>query len=101
METIILQEIFYQDQNDCRSHQLLLLNGKEIFDVHDLTDCPEDARIGRSLTGVGRIISLMKLAEGKKIKVKPSIEVSSWEEFENYSRGLPDEEMTLGSMDRF
>ena len=46
---------------DCEFDELRI-EGKEVHNSRPLFDCPEDARLGRSLTGACQISEWMKMA---------------------------------------
>lgn len=56
------------EDEDCSTHDQLLINGKEVLSVHPLHECPEDAIIGRDLVSCSDVLNLMQLAYdvGKK-----------------------------------
>jgi hypothetical protein len=51
-----------QDKYDYRSGQSMLIDDKEMLSIYDLSDCPEDARIGRDLVDCNRVFDFMKRA---------------------------------------
>lgn len=58
--------------SDYYTHDILEVNGKEVFGVHPLCECPEDAVIGRDLISSGEIASFLERFiiehKGKKVK---------------------------------
>jgi len=40
----------------------LFINGKQVYNSHPLCECPEDAILGRSLTGADEITEWLKAA---------------------------------------
>lgn len=70
-EVVIVKVRSWQDR-DYATHDTLSVNGKEVFGVHPLWECPEDAIIGRDLISSNDIASFLKnfLIENKGKKVK-------------------------------
>jgi hypothetical protein len=53
----------YWDDYECEVYrEKMEVDGKSVFGVSNLSECPEDARIGRDLTDSGDVIKLMKMA---------------------------------------
>lgn len=61
----------YEDSDYC-THDKLTINGKSVFRVHPLSECPEDAIIGRDLISCAEIASFLEkfLRENRGKKVK-------------------------------
>ena len=57
---MILQLLVNKDENDLPRHQLMI-NGEEDVFIQDLSDCPEDAHIGRDLIDGNDIIEFIKM----------------------------------------
>ncbi|WP_207707291.1 hypothetical protein [Crassaminicella thermophila] len=60
------------EDSDCCTHDELIVNGKSIFGVHPLYECPEDAIIGRDLISCSEIASFLEnfLKENQRKKVR-------------------------------
>lgn len=82
-ETVTLTVVSSQSEWDDRTGQRLYIDGRPVLTVIDLTDCPEDAIIGRDLTSAEEvadyIVNFQKKHAGKEIILEHK-EVE-WEEF--------------------
>jgi hypothetical protein len=63
------------EDNDYLAHQSMSINEEEVLSVHPLSECPEDAIIGRDLVDCNQVLSLMSKAylagkEGEKFTVE-------------------------------
>lgn len=81
-EIVVVKVSSYEDRDYC-IHEKLTVNGKDIFRVHPLCECPEDAIIGRDLVSCSEIASFLEkfLRENKGKKVKFEYEKINEEEF--------------------
>jgi hypothetical protein len=53
----------YWDDYECEVYrEKMEVDGKNVFGVANLSECPEDARIGRDLTDSDQVVKLMQLA---------------------------------------
>ncbi|MFD0825818.1 hypothetical protein ACT8ZR_09080 [Neobacillus sp. M.A.Huq-85] len=72
MSAVVIVKVRSWEDRDFATHDTLEVNGKKIFGVHPLWECPEDAIIGRDLISSGDIASFLEsfLIEnnGKKVK---------------------------------
>jgi len=50
--------------------EVMYINGVESLNVHGLSECPEDAIIGRDLVDCTDVASFMKQASGKEVIYK-------------------------------
>ncbi|MEK5139117.1 hypothetical protein MKZ18_06375 [Priestia sp. FSL W8-0001] len=74
----------WEDSDYC-THDVLEVNGKQIFGVRPLSECPEDAIIGRDLISSSEIASFLEnfLIENKGKQVKfEYLEANPYEEEE-------------------
>lgn len=82
-ETVTLTVIGSTDPWDSRQGERLLIDGQEVLSVIDLTDCPEDAMIGRDLTSAVDVVRIIEKLQrdhaGKAITVE--YQVVEWDDF--------------------
>lgn len=55
-------EIKSWEDSDYLTHQHMYIDDDLMHGVHPLSECPEDAIVGRDLTSCGEIVELMRLA---------------------------------------
>lgn len=58
-EKVVVKVRSWEDSDYC-THDKLFINGKEYFSVGPLSECPEDAIIGRDLISSDDIASFLK-----------------------------------------
>ncbi|KON88978.1 hypothetical protein AF332_20755 [Sporosarcina globispora] len=72
MSEIVTVKVRSWEDSDYATHDTLEVDGKQVFGVHPLYECPEDAIIGRDLISSSDIASFLEsfLIEhrGKKVK---------------------------------
>lgn len=86
-KVVIVTVASYVDKFDLATSDVLLIDGKRVFSVSPLCECPEDAMIGRSLISSDQIAHFLQkfLIENKGKQVKfEFIECKTSEEFEEY-----------------
>lgn len=86
MEEKVLTLITYYDEEQYYSQHEAYMDGKRIFRAADLTDCPEDAIIGRDIFDGHDFLAAVDLGykmaqDGYKLNMNV-IEAKSEEEFE-------------------
>jgi len=54
--------VITDSSNDYRSMEEMSIDGKHVLTVADLSECPEDAIIGRDLVSCGDVVNYMELA---------------------------------------
>jgi hypothetical protein len=55
---VVVKVESWTDYNDF-THEKLLVDGKRVFSVHPLCECPEDAIIGRDLLSCGDVADFL------------------------------------------
>lgn len=79
--------VITSEDRDGLRHQRLVINGENKLRVSPLSECPEDAIIGRDLVSCDDIIKYMKIAyeaakRGENIEFE-DVEMD-WEKFSDY-----------------
>ncbi len=55
IEVLICDDNYY-------SREKLIVDGEEVMEAHDLSDCPEDAILGRNINSMSSVAELMEFA---------------------------------------
>lgn len=72
-------------EDDYRIRQKLIKDGEVVYSVSDLSECPEDAIVGRDLVSCEELLEIVKKFNGEKIPENVEIVVTkTWEEYESF-----------------
>jgi len=86
-EVVVVTVASFTDDYDYTTSDVLLIDGKKKFSVSPLSECPEDAIIGRDLISSDDIASFLKdfliKNNGKQVKFE-FVECKSPDEFDEY-----------------
>jgi hypothetical protein len=62
--------VFTWTNDGWETGEVMFINGKESLYVYDLSECPEDASIGRDLVSCSDVAAYMEMAAGKEVIIK-------------------------------